>query len=160
MDGMLKSFEVSRYDHLLQYVTKISFTFNSIITLTNPLMKTSNVLFVLLLALLVSFSQCGSLKSTTYLKPNERFLLGDNRHRAFWVSVKNNSESMSDIEIHRAPVDGGRHSGQTLKAGESVLVKVEPNTALVVTNNSTSEASVRLKVRGDTDLSMGYRANR
>lgn len=114
---------------------------------------------VTLIALFFLATGCGTVNSTTYIKMNERFLLGDNPHRTFWVKLKNVSVSKNDIEIYRAPIAGGRHSGQTVKAGESISVKVEANTAFVILNNSAEDAAVKLVVRGDTGLSMGYKRN-
>jgi hypothetical protein len=101
-------------------------------------------------------SSC-ALHSTTTIKPNERFLLGNNPHNSFRVKLKNVSDK--EVEIHRAPIAGGRHSGQLVQPDESVRVHVEANTALVIINNSENEVSVQLTVNGDTGLSMGYKKN-
>ena len=109
-------------------------------------------MILLLIAMLVW--SC-AIHSTTNIKSNERFLLGDNPHSSFRVKLKNISDK--EIEIHRAPIAGGRHSGQLVQPGESVRVHVEANAALVVINNSENEASVQLTLHGDTGLSMGYK---
>ncbi len=101
-------------------------------------------------------SSC-ALHSATTIKANERFLLGNNPHNSFRVKLKNVSDK--EVEIHRAPIAGGRHSGQTVQPGQSVRVHVEANTALVIINNAESDASVQLTVNGDTGLSMGYKKN-
>lgn len=113
-----------------------------------------NKMLLLLLATLVW--SC-TIHSTTTIKSNERFLLGNNPHNSFRVKLKNVSDK--EVEIHRAPIAGGRHSGQLVQPGESVRVHVEANTALVIINNSANEASVQLTVNGDTGLSMGYKKN-
>jgi hypothetical protein len=84
-------------------------------------------------------------------------LLGNNPHNSFRVKLKNVSDK--EVEIHRAPSAGGRHSGQLVQQGESVRVHVEANTALVIINNSKNEASVQLTVNGNTGLSMAYKKN-
>ncbi|MFM7856134.1 MAG: hypothetical protein ACKO96_30485 [Flammeovirgaceae bacterium] len=104
----------------------------------------------------VLMSSC-ALHSTTTIPSSERFLLGNNTHRSFRVKLKN--VSAGEIEIHRAPIAGGRHSGQTIQPGQRVRMRVEENTALVITNNSPAEASVELVVKGDTGLLMGYTKN-
>lgn len=109
------------------------------------------------LILCVSLMWSCSLHSTTYIKSKERFLLGDNTHGTFRVKLKNISEN--EIEIHRAPIGGGRHSGISVAPGQTVRVRVESNTSLVIMNNSEAEASVQLKVVGDTGLSMNYKSN-
>ncbi len=98
-----------------------------------------------------------ALRSTTYIKANEQFQLGNNHHGRFRVKLRNTSAQ--DIEIYRAPIDGGRHSGQSVKPGEAVGVRVEANTALVIVNPAAAEASVQLTVHGDTGLAMNYRKN-
>lgn len=100
-------------------------------------------------------SACGTLTSTTTIDGNNSFVLGNNQHGTFSARLKNISES--DIELHRAPIDGGRHSFETVKPGQTIKVNVDKNTALVIENKSNSKASVELFVKGDTGLSMGYK---
>jgi hypothetical protein len=109
--------------------------------------------FLLVGTILILGSSC-SIHSTTAIKSKEQFLLGNNPHRPFRVKLKNISGS--EVEVHRAPIDGGRHSGQVVASGETIRVRVESNTALVISNNTAAEVSVQLTVRGDTGLSMGY----
>lgn len=115
--------------------------------------KSKMTTFLLVGTILILGASC-SIHSTTTIKSKEQFLLGNNPHRSFRVKLKNISGS--EIEVHRAPIDGGRHSGQVIASGETIRVRVESNTALVISNNTTDEVSVQLTVRGDTGLSMGY----
>ena len=109
-----------------------------------------------LLALAFIFTSCRTLSSTTYIKANDSFLLGNNEHGGFSVKLKN--VSPNDVTVHRAPIAGGQHSAQVVKPSESVTVKVEKNTALVVGNQSQEQATVQLLVKGNTgSLSMGYK---
>ena len=96
-----------------------------------------------------------SLTSTTYIKPNESFVLGNNQHGKFSVKLKN--ISTTNLTIWLMPLDGGKHSPIDVKPNETVKVKVDKNTALTIENNHPSEASVELVVKGDTGLSMGYK---
>jgi hypothetical protein len=98
---------------------------------------------------------CGTLHSTTYIKPNESFILGDNRHGSFSVKLKNISKN--DLSVFHAPLDGGKHSTQSVKPNQSVVVKVDRNTALIIENKTSDSARVNLKVTGDVGLSMGYK---
>lgn len=43
--------------------------------------------------------------------------------------------------------------------GESVRVRVEENTALVIINKTPADTSVESLVRGDSGLSLGYTKN-
>lgn len=117
-------------------------------------MKTVIALFAILL-LTTSCSIFGSLTSNTTIKPNESFVLGNNEHGTFKVKLKNVSNH--DLKIIMAPISGGTHSPITVSPNETVTVKAEKNTALVIENKSNESASVDLYVTGDTGLSMGYK---
>ena len=108
---------------------------------------------IISLAFALLFASC-SLTSNTIIKPNDSFILGNNQHGAFKVRLKNVSKN--DLEIYHAPVGGGRHSSQVVKPNERATVKVDRNTAFVISNTAKDTASVDLKVTGDTGLSMGY----
>lgn len=113
------------------------------------------VITTLVLALtLASCSVFSSLTSNTSIKPNESFVLGNNEHGTFKVKLKNVSNH--DLQILMAPIAGGSHSPITVSPNETVTVKADRNTALVIENKSNEGASVNLYVTGDTGLSMGY----
>ena len=109
----------------------------------------------LLATVVFFFSACKTLTSTTTIKPNESFVLGNNEHGTAKVKLKNISPN--DIEVYHAPINGGKHSSQIVKPKETVIIKVEKNTALVIANVSSLQASVELFVTGDLGLSMGYK---
>ena len=117
-------------------------------------MKTVIKLFVIL----VLTSSCGvsnSLNSNTSIKPNESFVLGNNEHKSFKVVLKNISNH--ELKIFMAPNSGGTHSYIIVVPNETVKVKADKNTALVIENKSSEQANVTLKVTGDIGLSMGYK---
>ncbi len=105
------------------------------------------------LAVVTLMASC-SLTSNTTIEPKKQFVLGNNEHGSFKVKMKN--VSSQPVEVYQAPLGGGRHSGRTVQPGQSVTVKVQSNTALIVSNQSTDTVSVALKVTGDAGLSMGY----
>ncbi|HEU4470603.1 MAG TPA: hypothetical protein VFR58_05955 [Flavisolibacter sp.] len=111
--------------------------------------------FYTLLAISVVFASCKTLNSTTTIKPNDSFLLGNNVHGSFRASLKNLSNG--PVEVCQKPVDGDMVTLQTVAPNERVSVSVPRNTALVVVNKTADTANVRLKVKGDTGLSMQYR---
>jgi hypothetical protein len=107
---------------------------------------------------IVSFTSCGvfkTLTSNTVIAPNEAFKLGDNKHGAFSVKLKNVSKN--DLTVYEAPIDGGKHSFVVVKPNQSIKVNVDENTALIIENESKDTASVDLLVKGDLGLSMGYK---
>jgi hypothetical protein len=105
--------------------------------------------------LVTSCSIFGSLTSNVGLKANESFVLGNNEHGSFKAKIKNVSNH--PVAIVMCPINGGSHSRQTVMPNESTTIKAETNTALVIENKSNEEASIDLKVNGDTGLSMGYK---
>jgi hypothetical protein len=115
--------------------------------------QTLNTKLIVLTVLSLVAASC-RLTSTTNIEANQTFLLGNNPHGVFRARVKNISKN--DVTVYRAPIDGGRHSFETIKPGETIKVKVERNTALVINNASNQSASVELLVSGDLGLSMGY----
>lgn len=106
------------------------------------------------LLMLILATSC-ALSSNTTIKPNDSFILGNNPHGSFKVKLKNVSKNA--VELYHAPIGGGKHSGQQLQPNNRVTVKVDRNTALVITNSSDVQANVELKVTGDLGLSMGYK---
>lgn len=106
-------------------------------------------------AIALCFMTSCSLTSTTMIKPNDAFILGNNEHGPFTVKLKNISDN--DLKLWQAPLDGGQHSPQIVKPNNKVKVKVARNTALRIENNDPTEASVELVVTGDVGLSMGYK---
>jgi hypothetical protein len=102
-----------------------------------------------------SCSMFKTLTSNTTIQPNDSFVLGDNIHEEFSVKFKNVSKNA--VTVYRAPKEGGKHSFVIVQPNETIKVKVEPNTALVVENKSNEVAFIDLLVRGDTGLSMGYK---
>jgi hypothetical protein len=117
-------------------------------------MKRISILVVFIGLFLNSCIPFQSLNSTTYIKPKESFLLGNNAHGRFSAKVTNTS--VTPITIWKCPISGGQHSPITLDQATTVIIKVEKNTALRIENDSNEQISVQLKVSGDIGLSMGY----
>jgi hypothetical protein len=111
-----------------------------------------------LMAILVALTclpSCSTLNSTTVIKPNDSFILGNNQHGSFKVKLQNVSKN--EIEIYQAPINGGKHSSQIVKPDNKAVISVEANTAIYIVNKSADTASVKLRVTGDLGLSMGYK---
>lgn len=110
---------------------------------------------IVLAVTIASCSVFGSLTSSTTIKPNESFVLGNNEHGSFKVQLKNVSNH--ELKIIMAPITGGTHSPIIVNPNETIKVKAERNTAIVIENKSNEAASVDLYVTGDTGLAMGYK---
>jgi len=71
-------------------------------------LTTMKRLLYIILALFVSMTSClpfRTLNSTTYIKANDAFILGDNEHGRFNMSVTNTS--IAPVDIWQYPLAGG-----------------------------------------------------
>ena len=91
-------------------------------------MRKKYLLFFLVAFNLMSCLPVKILNSTTYIKANDEFILGNNIHGKFYADVTNASNF--DLIIWQYPNDGGRHSPLTLKPSMSTKVNVDENTSL------------------------------
>jgi hypothetical protein len=112
-------------------------------------------LIIVCIAIIAFTTSCTTLTSVATIKGNDSFILGNNKHSAYSVSLKNTSSK--DVTVYHAPIGGGTHTYEVVKPNQKVTVKVEKNTALVVQNMSKEAVSVALKIDGETNLSMGYK---
>lgn len=117
-------------------------------------MKSLIALFGTLL-LVTSCVVFDSLNSNTSIKPNESFVLGNNKHGSFKTHLKN--EGVTVLKVYQAPIDGGTYSPVLIKPQETTTIKTEKNTALIIENTGDKDASVTLKVKGDLNLGMNYK---
>jgi hypothetical protein len=111
--------------------------------------------FFSFLFLLTSCLPFKVLNSTTYIKANSAFILGSNKHGKFYAHIT--SASSKEITIWQCPIAGGKHSPLILKGLSSAKVVVDKNTSLRFENLNSEEVTVKLKVKGDLGLSMGYK---
>ncbi len=112
-----------------------------------------NLIFACIALFALTATSC-SVTSSTLIKSKESFVLGNNQHGSFSVRMKN--ESPGNLTYYHAPIGGGKHSTQIIKPNQSAKIKVEKNTALVIDNQTDTQATVKLKITGDVGLSMGY----
>lgn len=112
------------------------------------------IIAIFTVVLLTSCGVFSSLNSNTSIKPNENFLLGNNKHGKFKITLKNVSNH--PIAIYFAPIDGGTYSRQIVEINQVITTKVAKNTAIVIENKSIDYASVDIKATGDLNLGMEY----
>ncbi len=106
---------------------------------------------IILLAIPV-LSSC-ALNSRTTIGPQKAFELGDGKHGSFKAVVKNDSEV--PVDVYQLPLGGAEIKLITLQPGQQKTVRFNADTKAIFKNTGKKEAAVKLKVTGDTGLSMG-----
>ena len=106
---------------------------------------------VMLLGLVLA-SGC-SLKSGLRVDPGKSFVLGANQHGAFKIDARNDGTVPVEISVSS---DGETTPLLELEPGASATRRFRAGETALFTNPGDTTANVRVKVRGDTGLSMGY----
>lgn len=112
-------------------------------------------LLIAVIATALSASSCKTVYSTTSIEPNKSFVLGDNDHNAFEVTIKNISKEK--LELAKMPNGGSKEIIQILDPNKTATVNIEKNTALYIDNKSKYKVLVELNLKSNSHLSMGYK---
>ena len=107
---------------------------------------------VFLLVVAAAISSC-SLTSRTSIGPQKAFELGNGQHGSFKAVVKNDGDVA--VDVFEVPLSSAEKKLLTLQPGQQKTVRFAADTKAVFKNNSNKEATVKLKVTGDTGLTMG-----
>lgn len=114
---------------------------------------------IMILASLQACQVFQSLSSTTYIAPNQSFVLGQGKHGSYSATIKNVGNDL--IEVIQVDEQGVKNSLGTLQIGEKKSYQVNPNHTIIFKNRSTQKQGiVEIFGRGDTSLSMGYQENK
>ncbi|HRH34262.1 MAG TPA: hypothetical protein PKY12_04350 [Catalimonadaceae bacterium] len=100
-------------------------------------------------------SSCGVLHSVTSIEANKSFVLGQGKHGSYKARVKNVGSQPVEIFIQEMGNPALTSLG-ILKPGEENFYPVKSNTMVMLKNIGNSTAEMKLDVKGDTGLSMGY----
>jgi hypothetical protein len=101
-------------------------------------------------------ASCGSLHSVTTIEANKSFVLGQGRHGSYKAKVQNIGDHPVEVFVQQ-PDNGPVVSLGVLKPREINNYPVKANTTVMLKNLGSSPATLKLDVKGDTDLSMGYK---
>ena len=112
-------------------------------------------LLIAFVALTIAVSSCKTVFSTTTIEAKKSFVLGDNEHEAYEVTIKNISKD--DVLLSQIPNCGTKQLLQVLNSNKSAAIKIEKNTALYIENKSDKRAIVELDLKSNSSLSMGYK---
>ena len=118
------------------------------------------ILFIFPLFLSLIFAACnpfdfGMLNLTTIIKSRDSFILGKNRHASFSISLTNLSSHA--ISVYEKKLNGVAEAPVVVDSNNKIKLNVFECTVVMIENAWDSEATVALKVLGDTDLSMRYK---
>ncbi|TAE10981.1 MAG: hypothetical protein EAZ47_11105 [Bacteroidetes bacterium] len=108
-----------------------------------------------LAAITLTTSSCKTVYSTTSIEPKKFFVLGDNEHEAFEITIKNISKE--NLELLKVPNGGKSELVQILNPHKKATIIIEKNTALYVHNKSQFKVAVELDIKSNSHLSMGYK---
>ncbi|MDZ4796234.1 MAG: hypothetical protein SGI83_18310 [Bacteroidota bacterium] len=108
--------------------------------------------FLFLVFVATVFNSC-SLTSGTQIGPQKEFEPGDGLHGAFNASVKNDGNTT--VDIYEQPLGGEAKKIASLAPGQKITLDIAADTKAIFKNIANSQASLKLKVTGDTRLSMG-----
>ncbi len=114
----------------------------------------SSVVIFALVGMILAFN---SLKSTTYIKPNESFVLGKNKHNGYRANLKNKGKV--DIQVFIKREGQNQKSLGVLKPSQKGSFKIQENTTAIFKNLGSKTAVIGISLNGDTGLSVGYEDN-
>ncbi|MEO0557688.1 MAG: hypothetical protein AAF170_05825 [Bacteroidota bacterium] len=108
-------------------------------------------LSVLALAIL---SGCSSIRSGLEIDAGDTFVLGGDQRGAFFVEVVNTG--VATVLISEVTASADTLAVVTLDPRESASARFQPGSAALIANPDSREASLDVRVTGDTNLGMRY----
>lgn len=127
-------------------------------------MKNTILIAFIILGLVGVFQAFGgvglfnNLTSTTYIEPNQSFVLGEGKHGGYNAKITNKGNV--DVEVLGEPENEERKSLGVLKPNDRGEYNVAKNTKVIFKNLGSEKATIGIKLSGDTGLSMGYKGNK
>lgn len=103
--------------------------------------------------IVVLSSSCSTIHSTVSVPAGEQFVLGDNSHQGFTARLQNTGAVPTQV-VQRS--FGVETPVAVLQPGESARVRFPADATALLVNRGDSAGRVRVKLMGDTGLSMGY----
>lgn len=113
--------------------------------------------YVVLFLPILFFIQSCALNSTTYIDANKSFVLGKGKHGSYSAKVENAGKT--NVQVFQIIEDLAPVSLGVLSSGEKATYPVKRNTTIRFENEGNETAKIKIKAKGDTNLSMGYVEN-
>ncbi len=99
-----------------------------------------------------------TLTSTTYIEPNQSFVLGEGKHGGYNAKITNISNV--GVEVFGESENEERKSLGVLKPKDKSEYNIAKNTKVIFKNLGSEKAAIGIKLSGDTGLSMGYKGDK
>ena len=118
------------------------------------------VLFLLLFSF-VFFQSCsifGVLTSQTTIDPEKSVVLGEGQHGSYTAVVQNTNNSPVEVFIQKYQSEVSTSLG-VLNKGDKQEYRVAKDNRVSFKNLGKKVAEINIKLRGETNLSMGYKEN-
>jgi hypothetical protein len=115
----------------------------------------------LLLFGIIFFQSCsifGVLTSQTTIEPGKSFVLGEGEHGSYTASIQNTTNSPVEVFIQKYQSEVSTSLG-VLNKGDKQEYRVANNNRVSFKNLGKRVAVINIKLRGETNLSMGYKEN-
>lgn len=106
------------------------------------------------LCLMLILKSCAHIKSNLYINPEDSFILGKNEHAPFKLKLTNNSKN--PLEVQQTSLQVEQPSITKVYPNQTVKVSIRKNCALIIRNTSGDTARAKVKITGDTGLTMQY----
>lgn len=116
---------------------------------------------VVVLFSFVFFQSCsvfGVLTSQTTIEPGKSFVLGEGEHGSYTASIQNTASSPVEVFIQKYQSEVSTSLG-VLNKGDQQEYRVANNNRVSFKNLGKRVAVINIKLRGETNLSMGYKEN-
>ena len=118
-------------------------------------------LLVLLLFSFVFFQSCsifGVLTSQTTIEPEKSFVLGEGQHGSYTAVIQNTTNIPVEVFIQKYQSEVSASLG-LLNKGDKQEYRVAKDNRVSFKNLGKKVAEINIKLRGETNLSMGYKEN-
>ncbi|MEM1116321.1 MAG: hypothetical protein AAF845_11270 [Bacteroidota bacterium] len=109
---------------------------------------------VLLLLSLLLVAGCSSIRSGLEIDPGATFVLGGDQRGAFRVQILNTGPAavrVSEVTVFQDTTDIA-----LIRPGDSAEAHFSEGSAALIANLDGQEASLDVRITGDTNLGMGY----
>jgi hypothetical protein len=116
--------------------------------------KSAGILCIAIAGCITSSCILPSLTSTTLIQPQKSFMLGQGNHGPYKAYVQNGKKDT--ITIYQRLINGDTIGVVKLQPNGNIVLKVARDTQAIFENASSKTISIKIKLYGDTNLSMNY----